>query len=201
MNITLPLFPLPAVLAVVGGCDRMNEPPHDPRADRARVRVAVAFAGAELALTPDGPDEPGDGTPDPDCRTCGGTGTTRTGDGLAEVPCGCLTRPRTPARAATGPAAPPATSARAGAPVRVLVFTAAWCGPCRAMTPALAEAESRCGPGVRWRVVDVDREPETAAGYRVTRVPTLVREAAGRETARTTGARDAAGLVRFARGT
>jgi thioredoxin 1 len=58
------------------------------------------------------------------------------------------------------------------APV-VVDFHAAWCAPCRVMSPILAElAEER--PDVRFVKVDTDRNQETAVRYGVLAMPTLM---------------------------
>ena len=58
------------------------------------------------------------------------------------------------------------------APV-VVDFTAAWCPPCRAMNPILAElAEER--PDVRFVKLDVDDNVDTAVRYGVLSMPTFM---------------------------
>ena len=56
----------------------------------------------------------------------------------------------------------------------VVDFTAAWCAPCRSMSPVLEELAGRHAGRVRVAVVDVEQAPELAQAYRVTAMPTLI---------------------------
>jgi thioredoxin 1 len=65
-------------------------------------------------------------------------------------------------------------------------FTAAWCPPCRALTPILARFASRERQVVVGSV-DADAHPHLAARYGVRGLPTVVVFAGGKEIARRVG--------------
>jgi thiol-disulfide isomerase/thioredoxin len=54
---------------------------------------------------------------------------------------------------------------------KVLDFTAAWCGPCRAMAPEIDDLIAKGWPVVR---VDADKRKDLVARYKVDALPTLV---------------------------
>lgn len=56
----------------------------------------------------------------------------------------------------------------------VLDFYATWCGPCKAMAPAMEKMEKKYGDRIEFRKIDVDQEPELAEKYQISAIPTLV---------------------------
>ena len=54
--------------------------------------------------------------------------------------------------------------------VRVLAFTAQWCGPCKRAKPFLLSIQAA---GVDVRIVDIDKNPSLAKQYGVKSVPTF----------------------------
>jgi thioredoxin 2 len=66
-----------------------------------------------------------------------------------------------------------AVAVRARLPVLVDLW-ATWCGPCRAVSPALEQVARRLAGRVKLVKVDVDASPAVARRFEVQAVPTLV---------------------------
>ncbi|MFT3818653.1 MAG: thioredoxin TrxC [Rubrivivax sp.] len=87
----------------------------------------------------------------------------------------------------------------AASPVPVLVdFWAPWCGPCRAMAPAFAQAARQLGSRALLVKVNSDDNPGLSQRFGIRSIPTLVRLQQGRETQRQSGAVPAAAIVQLA---
>ncbi len=69
----------------------------------------------------------------------------------------------------------------------VVDFWADWCGPCKSMAPAFAEA-ARLRPRVRFAKLDTERAGSIAAQYGIRSIPTLIAFRGGREIERISGA-------------
>ena len=53
-------------------------------------------------------------------------------------------------------------------------FYATWCGPCQAMMPTIDQLKIKKGSSLRILKIDVDKNQEVAAKYKVRSVPTLI---------------------------
>jgi thioredoxin 2 len=77
-------------------------------------------------------------------------------------------------------------------------FWAPWCGPCRMMAPAFAQAAAQTKGRALLVKVNSDDNQRLAARFGIRSIPTLVRLDGGRETARQAGAVPAAAIVAMA---
>jgi thioredoxin 2 len=78
-------------------------------------------------------------------------------------------------------------------------FWAPWCGPCKMMAPAFAQAADDLEPDVRLIKVNTDAAQATAARYGIRSIPTLMLFSGGREVARQAGAMGRGDIARWAR--
>jgi thioredoxin 2 len=76
-------------------------------------------------------------------------------------------------------------------------FWAPWCGPCRMMAPAYAQAAARLEPRMRLLKVDTEAAQDLAARHAIRSIPTLALFQGGREIARQPGAMDLGGIVNW----
>ena len=77
----------------------------------------------------------------------------------------------------------------------VVDFWAAWCGPCKMMAPAFAQAAGQLEPRVRLAKLNTEQEPAISQQFGIRSIPTLAIFRGGREIARQSGALDISRLI------
>lgn len=77
-------------------------------------------------------------------------------------------------------------------------FWAPWCGPCRAMAPAFAEAAARLEPAMRLAKLNTEEAQALGARLGIRSIPTMILFRDGKEIARRSGAMTAGDIVRWA---
>jgi thioredoxin 2 len=82
----------------------------------------------------------------------------------------------------------------------VVDFWAPWCGPCKAMAPAFAQASARIGGRAQFIKVNTDEEQALGAQYGIRSIPTLAIFKSGKEIARVSGAMQASALEQWVAG-
>ncbi len=75
-------------------------------------------------------------------------------------------------------------------------FFATWCGPCKMLSPIVEQAAAEV-TDVKICKVDVDQEPELAAAFRVSTIPTLVLMKEGKLVDQRVGAMSKKALLEF----
>jgi thioredoxin 1 len=70
----------------------------------------------------------------------------------------------------------------------VVDFFAEWCGPCKAMAPALDQVASEMKGKVKVVKIDVDQNPAVTGKYGIRAMPTLIVFKGGKVAAQHTGA-------------
>lgn len=87
-----------------------------------------------------------------------------------------------------------ATIAEQSAVPALIDFWAAWCGPCRMVSPVLDKLAQEKAGQIKLVKVDVDRAPELSRRFAVQSIPTLMVISGGKVVARQTGAAPAPAL-------
>ena len=57
--------------------------------------------------------------------------------------------------------------------MKLLHFTAEWCGPCKMMKPVISEVVDE-RPYIQYVAIDIDANPETASDFGVMSIPTFI---------------------------
>ena len=79
----------------------------------------------------------------------------------------------------------------------IVDFWATWCGPCRMVVPAIAKIAEEYEGKVKVGKINVDDEPQLAAQFGITSIPTLILMENGQVVKQTLGYRPKADILKF----
>ena len=79
---------------------------------------------------------------------------------------------------------------------KILYFTAAWCSPCKALSPVMDSLQGQ----INFDKIDVDTNTDLSAQYGVRGVPSLVLVENGNEVGRLVGAQTKETILNFYNG-
>ena len=79
---------------------------------------------------------------------------------------------------------------------KILYFTAAWCAPCKALSPIMDSLQGQ----INFDKIDVDSNTDLSTQYGVRGVPSLVLVENGKEVSRLTGIQSKESILNFYNG-
>ena len=81
----------------------------------------------------------------------------------------------------------------------IVDYWAPWCGPCKMMAPAFAQAAQDLKYEARFAKIDTEQFPQISQRLQIRGIPLLILYVNGREAARLSGARPASDIAAFVR--
>ena len=81
----------------------------------------------------------------------------------------------------------------------VVDFWAEWCGPCKMMAPAFAEASGQLEPNVILAKLNTEVAQQTAAQFGIRSIPSIIMFKNGKEVARQAGALNTQQIIQWAK--
>jgi len=80
----------------------------------------------------------------------------------------------------------------------VVDFWAEWCGPCKMMAPAFAEASAQLEPNIILAKLDTEAAQQTAAQFGIRSIPSILMFKNGKEVSRQAGALSVQQIIQWA---
>jgi len=80
----------------------------------------------------------------------------------------------------------------------IVDFWAEWCGPCKMMAPAFAEASAQLEPNFILAKLNTEVAQQTAAQFGIRSIPSILMFKGGKEVARQAGALNAPQIIQWA---